>query len=729
MQKKKQTNVMTLVFMLLFLLAFLIIMGRYMYIQMTGEANKVSLTEWANELRETSITLSAERGKIYDNNGMMLAYNRPTYRVYAILDPEYTVNPDEPMHIIDAEKTAEQLSAVINIDKKEIVEKIKSGQKEERFQVEFGKEGKNLPQEVMEKIAEQEIPGINFIEDSMRYYPNGMFASHILGFARNDDKDELIGIAGIENEKDEILGGTDGYIRYKRDKYDKKLLNADEVVKSPENGDDIYLTIDQKIQTLLEDVMSQVDEQYSPKRITAVVMNPKTGEVLAMSNRPSYNPNKPEDIKNWYNDVISTPVEPGSTIKMFTWSAAIEEGVYKGSDTFQSGKYSINPKVETINDHNQGKGWGKIDFDEGFRRSSNVAASKLVWENMGTDEFLEYIKAFDFDEPTNIDLPSEVAGKVLYDWPSEKLRAAFGQGSTVTPIQQMKAATAIVNGGDMMQPYIIDKIIDSNTGKVIEEKSPQIVGTPISESTADQMMDLLDSAVNQDDGTGKPYRLDNYSVIGKTGTAQIPNPEGSGYLPGNENNIFSFLGMAPKENPQILMHVSVTQPELKDDARGSDPVSFIFNNVMENGLHYLNIEPDKDKVIDPIESNEFPSIEGKNTKDIKKQLEESKLEVVFVGDGKKVVAASVEEGIEIFPSQKVIIVTDKATMPNIKGWSERDVLSLASLLELDVEIKGSGFVTNQSIKKDTKIKGNMKLGVTLGSSANKEEKEKEKSKK
>src|SRR5699024_2799327 len=189
--------------------------------------------------------------------------------------------------------------------------------------------------------------------------------------------------AGMEKEKNKILSGTDGYVRYHRDKYNKKLLDANEVVKSPENGHDIYLTIDQKIQTLLEDVMSQVDEEYNPKRITAAVMNPKTGEILAMSNRPSYNPNSPDDVKNWYNDVISTPVEPGSTIKMFTWAAAMEAGVYNGEETFKSGKYVVNPKVETINDHNNGDGWGTIDYDEGFRRSSNVAASKLAWEKIG----------------------------------------------------------------------------------------------------------------------------------------------------------------------------------------------------------------------------------------------------------------------------------------------------------------------------------------------------------
>lgn len=699
--------------MLGFLLFFLIISGRYIYIQVTGEANDVPLTEWADELRETSLVLPSERGKIYDHNGMILAYNRPTYRVYAILDPDYSLNKAKPMHVEDPEKTAEQLAPILEIEQQEIVDKIKSGQKNERFQVEFGNEGKDLTQEKMEEITAMEIPGINFIEDSKRYYPNGMFASHIIGFARNNDQDEIKGVAGMEKEKDSILGGVDGYVRYHRDKYNKKLLDANEVVQPPENGDDIFLTIDQKIQTLLEDVLSQVDDEYNPKRITAVVMNPKTGEILAMSNRPSYNPNSPDDVKNWYNDVISTPVEPGSTMKVFTWAAAIEEGVYNGAETFKSGKYTVNPKVETINDHNQGKGWGIIDYDEGFRRSSNVAASRLVWEKLGTDTFLEYIKGFEFDKETNIDLPNEVPGKVLYDWPSEKLRASFGQGSTVTPIQQMKAATAIVNGGDMMEPYVIQKVIDPDTGKILEENEPKVVSSPISEDTANQMIDLLDTVVNDEDGTGKPYRLDDYSVIGKSGTAQIPNPDGAGYLPGDENNIYSFLGMAPKDDPQILMHVSVTQPTLAEGKTGSDAVSFIFNNVMENGLHYLNIEPDKEKVIDPIQAITLPNVQDKKTADVKKQLEKEGIDATFIGKGKKVVHANLKEGTEVLASQKVLILTDQPTIPDMTNWSERDVLALSNLLDVDIQVNGSGFVTKQSVEKGTKLKKDQKIEVDL----------------
>src|SRR5699024_7899269 len=630
MSKKKQTNIIISLMMLFFTIVFLIISIRYIYIQVTGKTGDVLLTEWANELRETSLTLPAERGKIYDNNGMMLAYNRPTYRLYAILDPEYSADLQETMHVTDPEDVATKLSSVLELDEEEILEKIKKGQEDERFQVEFGKRGRNLSQEKMEEITELDIPGVNFIEDSMRYYPNGTFASQIIGFARETDEEEITGIAGIEKEKNNLLTGEDGFVGYKRDKYDKKLLNADEVVQEAEDGDDIVLTIDQKIQTLLEDVLTQVDEQYEPKRITAAVMDPKTREVLTMSNRTGNKHNIPDDVKIWYNDVISTPVEPGSTAKIFTWAAAIDSGVYDGDDTFKSGKYSVNEKVETINDHNQGKGWGTIDYDEGFRRSSNVAASKLMWEKMEDDVFLDYLKKFDFDKETEIDLPSEVPGKILYDWPSEKLRSSFGQGSTLTPIQQMKAATFIVNGGDMLRPYVIKKVVDSSTGEVIEEKEPQIVGTPISEKTAEKMMDLLDSVVNEDDGTGKPYKLDNYTVMGKTGTAQIPDPDEPGYLQRNHNNIYSFLGMAPKEDPEILMHVSVTQPKLKDGESGTAPTSFIFKNVMENGLRYLNIEPDKEEIIESIDSYKFPKVEGKSTKEVEKELKDKKVDVKFI---------------------------------------------------------------------------------------------------
>src|SRR5690625_735858 len=720
--KNKKTNMVAGIFMVLFIGAFLIVTGRFLYIQASGEVANVSLADWAKEKRTSTYFLNSERGKIFDKNGMTLAYNRLTYRLYAIIDEEYTVNSKDPKHVDDPQKTAELLAPILDVEEDFILERIENGLKADpkRFQVEFGNAGKELSQETKDEIEALELPGIQFENEAIRYYPNGMFASHIIGFARKEmieiDDEEIenvMGVTGIEKEMNDMLSGEDGYVSYERDRYNRKLLDPNEIVQKPVDGHDVYLTIDQKVQTLLEDVMTEVDEDYTPERITAIVMNAKTGEIIAMSNRPSYNPNDPSDVQNWYNDAISTPFEPGSTVKMFTWAAAIEAGVYQGDETFKSGSYLANERLQRINDHNGGKGWGSITYDEGFARSSNVAASKLVWEKLGTEKYLEYLEAFDFDKETNIDLPGEIKGKILYNWPQEKITTGFGQGSTITPIQQMKAATAITNGGKMLQPYIIDKIIDPETNQVVQEGAKEVVGEPISAATADQVIELLDSVVNGKQGTGKPYKLDDYFVIGKTGTAEIPNPTGeTSYLRGHGNNIFSFLGMAPKDDPELIMYVSVNQPKLASDETGSAPVAYIFKNVMENSLKYLNITPDKN-VQDKISTMELPKLVGAKTSEIKELLSDKKMKVTIVGKGEKITKASHEKGQKVFANDHIILLTDKPTMPDIIGWSLRDVHKLTDLVEFKLESIGNGYVTTQNIKKGTKIKKDDYLGVEL----------------
>ncbi|WP_019378525.1 penicillin-binding protein [Virgibacillus halodenitrificans] len=718
MKKHKTTHFMAGILMLVFVGIFLVLTGRFLYIQVTGEIDGVSLEKWAEEKRTASYTIDSERGKIYDKNGMTLAYDRPTFRMYAIVDKAYTSNPEEPKHVDNPEKTAELLAPLLDLEEEEIRSTIEDGIKDERFQVEFGKEGKELSQQKRDEIAALNLPGIKFEKEPIRYYPNGVFASHILGFARETEKEtengvkrEITGIAGMEKEMNNLLSGKDGHISYQRDKYNKKLLDPSEVITKPEDGDDVYLTIDQKIQTLLEDSLSQVEEEYNPERITAVVMDPKTGEIVAMGNRPSYNPNSPSDVENWYNDVVSTPVEAGSTVKMFTWASAIEEGVYNGNETYKSGSYRPNEQIQSINDHNGGRGWGIITYDEGFQRSSNVAAAKLAWEKIGTDKFLEYLKAFDLDKETGIDLPNEVAGRILYNYSIEKITTSFGQGSTLTPIQQLKAASAIANDGKMMQPYVMKKIVNSTTGKNIKEKSPNVVGNPISKETSDKVLKLLESVVNGEHGTGKMYQIDDYTVGGKTGTAQIPNPESSSgaYLSGKENHIFSFLGMAPIEDPQLMIYVSVKKPELEPTETGSMPVSFIFTNVMENSLHYLNIDPDKDPERQ-IEEITIPELIGKPADKMKKTLTDKGLQVTVAGKG-TITDASVKQGDKVLVNDHIILVTDKPVMPSIIGWSLRDVIQIAELLELKIETFGNGYTVTQNIKAGTPLKKGDYLGV------------------
>lgn len=723
MKKNKTTHVMSAVLMLLFVVMFLTLSGRFLYIQGTGEVAGVSLQEWADERRTNTYEIEAQRGTIYDRNGMVLAQDRATYRIYAIVDKTYTSNPKEPKHVEDPQHTAEMLAPLLDMEQSEILSRLQTGIEEDRFQVEFGTKGKELSQERKEEIDELELPGIKFMEESKRYYPNGLFASRIIGLAQK--KDDLIqGITGIERQFNDKLLGENGSISYKRDKFNIKLLEADEILKEAKDGNDVYLTIDQKIQTLLEDSMSQVMEEYDPERITAVVMDPETGEVLAMSNRPSYNPNDIGAVENWYNDVISTPIEPGSTMKIFTLAAAIEEGVYNPGEFYESGSYINKYMTRPIKDHHYG-GWGTITFEEGIQRSSNVAAIKLAWDKMGPDTFLNYLNAFDFDQPTEIDLPGEQPGYILYNRPVEQITTSFGQGTTVTPIQLMKATTAIANQGQMVKPYVVSKVVDSSTGEAIQEGKTEVVSKPISANTAKKVVDTLETVITSENGTGhNVYNLNGYSVAGKTGTAQIPDSETRKYMTGHENYLFSFLGMAPKDDPELIMYVSVKQPNLDELEPGSAPTSFIFKNVMENSLHYLNIKPDKGES-EPIHTITVPKLIGKTTPTIKEQLEKEELEVTVIGNGETVTKSNMLENEEVLPGDHVMLVTDSPIMPDITDWSLREVLTFADLLQLDLEIMGNGYVKTQSIEKGKPISENNYLIVELSSSTQGEQSQEE----
>ncbi|MEQ6387734.1 penicillin-binding protein [Bacillaceae bacterium S4-13-58] len=689
---KKSSKQMAAWFMAFFSALFLLLAGRFLYIQWTGVVQGQSLQQWADEKRTNNYTLPAERGKIIDRNGMVLAYDIPTYNIYAIVDESYSERLQEPKHVVDARKTADALAPLLNMDPNEIYQILS---KEGQFQVELGTNGRYLSQKKKEEIEALDLPGIQFNQVPRRFYPNGLFASQVIGFALS--KEGVIkGSMGIEKEMDDYLRGTPGEISYKRDKYNIKLLQPDEIMTSPKDGATVQLTLDQKIQTFLEDAMSQVEEQYQPEKIIAVVMNPKTGEILAMSNRPSFDLNDRSNITNWYNDVVSTPYEPGSTMKIFTLAAAIEEGVFHGGDTYQSGQYKIMEESKPIRDHNGGKGWGQITFLEGVQRSSNVAFAKLVWEILGTEVFREYLDKFHFGQPTGIDLPGEQAGEILFNYPIEKVTTAFGQGSTVTPIQQMMASSAVATDGTMVKPYVIKKIMDSENGETIKEGKTEQVGSPISAETAKEVREILGTVVTGEHGTGKRYQLDGYSVAGKTGTAEIPNPDGPGYLYGHGEYIFSFLGMAPLENPELVMYVSVKQPKLEKTESGAEPVSFIFRTVMENSLNYLEVKPDTVDVPDITSVSVDPFV-GKSIEDAKKELVSKGVQPIILGNGNTIKRIHPDQN-TVLPGEDVFLLTsdDEITIPDLTGWSLRKVMMLADLLKLDIEIAGNGYVTSQS---------------------------------
>lgn len=698
---------------LIFALLFFVLIIRFLYLQTTGEVNGEILAARAQEQYERKRGIEANRGSILDRRGEVIAQDTSTYTLVAVLDDSMTTSPKKPKHVIEPEETAEKLAPLLDMEESEVSDILSK----DAFQVEFGSAGRNISHSLKVKIEKMNLPGIGFIRDTHRYYPNGTFASHIIGYAQRDEEsNKTVGMFGIEKSLDKYLQEKDGYKVYEGDKQGFKLPNGEEKIVAPDNGDKVYLTLDQKVQTFLEDAMNEAAEEYEPEKIIGIVADPKTGKILAMGQRPSFDPNV-RDINNYYNDAVAYPFEPGSTMKIFTLAAAIEEGVFNRNELYQSGAYNV--EGGRIRDHNK-TGWGTISFLEGVQRSSNVAMAILAKEKLGPDRFMQYMNKFGLNEKTGIDLPNEANGKFNYKYDIEKVTTAFGQGSTVTPIQQVQAATAIANGGKMMKPYIIDKIVDVDHDKVVKQNKPEVAGTPISEKTSKEVLDILETVVSSEKGTGRPYQIEGYEVAGKTGTAQIAGSDGK-YLTGRDNYIFSFLGMAPKEDPELLVYIAVQQPELKDTETGSMPVSSIFNTVMKNSLQYLKIQPSEEALEQPKKTEteigaEVPSFIGEDSASAEKLLKSNNVQPLILGSGNEIVAQYPEAGTNMIVNERVFLETDgKVTMPDLKGWSSRDVMKLANFLDLDLKIKGNGYVVSQNLSKNETVKENDQLIVKLES--------------
>ncbi|MEK4278530.1 penicillin-binding protein [Cytobacillus sp. FSL R5-0377] len=728
MKKQPNINLGAAILFLIFSLLFFVLIFRFVSIQATGEAAGHALAAKAQQKYEREKTIQAKRGTIYDRNGEVIAEDTISYKLVAILDK--SMKPD---YVKDPGKTAAALSKAIDLEESEIyrilTKKTKDGDKP--FQVEFGKEGRDLPLKTKREIEDMKLPGITFITDSKRFYPNGVFASHLVGYVEKKktktNTTDTVGMLGLEQSLNKALTGKDGKFSYESDIWGYLLPNGDQKIQPAQNGKDVYLTIDKKIQTFLEDSMNKVDEEYKPKKMVAVVADAKTGEILAMGQRPSFHPKTKEGIEDtWHNEVIENSFEPGSTMKIFTLAAAIEEGKFDPNEWYKSGSYKVTENSPAIRDHNQGRGWGSITYLEGVQRSSNVAFAKIVKEKLGYEKYREYLTKFGFENPTGIDLPNETGGKIAYEWPLDKVTTGFGQGTAITPIQQIQAATAIANDGKMMQPHVISSIVNSDKNEVVNKTEPKVKGKPISAETAKKARDILGTVVSSENGTGyKRYNIEGYEVAGKTGTAQIPDPNGGGYLTGHENFIFSFLGMAPKDDPELIIYVAVQQPDIDLSTNGAEPVAKIFTPVMKSSLQYLNIEPAKELKAN---SEQAPEVEGKTVEEAKAELKKSGFEAIVLGKGSKVQRQVPGNMYNLLEGERVILKTDgELTVPDMDGWSLRDVMKVAKIADLKLNTVGSGYVAKQNLKAGSALRKGDYLIVELEQPAEKYNKENDQS--
>ena len=678
---------------------FLLLFWRFFYIQSNGEVHGYNLQAEAANKYSRETVMSAKRGRILDRNENVIAEDTLSYRLIAIVRESVTEDPKKPRHVVDPRETARILAQYINLDEEKIY-KLLTPEKD-LYQVEFGSAGRSLSHEVKEAIEEHELPGITFVNDKKRYYPNGSFASHLIGYAVKEEQEDgtfkTVGRMGLEAIYDEELTGEDGTVAYDSDFFGYLLANSEKMVQPAKDGSDIYLTLDKTIQNFLEDAMSRVEKEYGPESMTAVVANPKTGEILAMSQRPTFDPDTREGLEaGWLNKVVEDVLEPGSTMKTFTLAAAIDSGNWHPNATYQSGRYKLYDR--TINDWNNGRGWGTITYLEGIQQSSNTGMAKQL-EIMGGETFSEYLDRFGFGEKTGINLPNEAAGTLLTKNPVDLVITSFGQGSTVTPLQLIQGMTAIANDGKMMQPYVIDKIVDPNTGEVLLDEEPKMKGEPISADTAKQVREVLASTVTAESGTAKRYQIDGYEVAGKTGTAQIPKENGSGYYYGDHQYIYSFLGMAPVDDPQLIMYVAVKKPKMSSTISGSEPVSEVFNSVMENSLKYLNINPDNTA---DVEMETVGELEGGQSETIQLELANDGFTPIVIGEGGTVTEQYPKKGTPLSKGSLVFLKTDGAvTLPSFTGWSLRNMLVYKTMSGLPIEIVGEGYVYSQSASADT----------------------------
>ena len=693
---------------------FFLLFGRILFIQVTGQAEGKVMATLAETKYARESVLKADRGKIVDRNGELIASDTLSYRLIVVLSEDASKGSKKPLHVVDYEKTAEVLAEYIPLEKDAILSRLTEAKDNDKYQVEFGNAGRDITNETVLAIREKKLPGVLFIEDLKRYYPNGVFASYLIGFAMKEEDTNgniaTVGKMGLEKTYNEQLNGTDGIVNFESDGFGFMLPKAEKAIVAPKDGYEIQLTLDKTIQNFVEDAMNRVEKEYSPKSIFAVVADPKTGQILAMSQRPTFHPSTREGLtENWLNQAVETTIEPGSTTKMFTVAGAIEEKKWNPTDFYKSGQYKLYDV--TVRDHNK-VGWGYISFLEGFQRSSNVSMAYLL-EKMGDKTFIEYMRKFGFGEKTGIDLPHEASGKILDDWPIERLTTAFGQGSTVTVMQMIQAGTAIANDGVMMRPYVIDKITDPNTNKVIQDQKPEENGSPISAETAKEVRELLASTVTSEKGTGRKFALDGYTVGGKTGTAEIPNPSGAGYLSGNGNYLYSFLGMAPAEDPQLLTYIVVQQPKLKAGEIGSDTVSKLFTSIMDNSLRYKNIVPSGDDIVEPTVLDEYT---GKDSKAAIEKLTKDGFVPEIIGEGGEIDIQYPQAGTKLVKGSVVLLRTKGPnTLPDFMGWSKKMVLSYKMLSGLDIRINGDGYVTEQSLSKGSVIGDDEPVVINLES--------------
>ncbi|MCC3144742.1 PASTA domain-containing protein [Halanaerobium sp. Z-7514] len=673
-------------FAVIFLL-FVIIAFRLLWIQVI---NSAEYKDRALNQRMREFVVNSERGIIYDNTGRKLAVSLAAKTVVAL-----------PDSIIDPQKTAQELAGLLDVNYDTIYRRITSDAAAIFLQ-------RKINDQLHEELLARDIPGIIFIDESKRHYPEGELASHIIGFTGIDNN----GLSGLELSYNNYLVGKEGRMAVERDAAGKPIPAGIRESVPVQNGHNLHLTIDQVIQYFAERELKLAEENFDISGGSIIVMDSQNGDVLALANTPTYDPNNfnnyPE--KNWRNRAINDVFEPGSTFKIITTAAALEEGVISENDilTDPGHIYVGRHEISCWSD----RGHGAHTFANVVKTSCNPGFVEVALK-MEKDTFYSYIDAFGFGKRSSIRLPAEADGLLPeYNRIGEVELAtfSFGHGLSVTPIQLASAVSAVANGGKLMQPRLV-KEVDRGAEQSNLINEPSVVRQVISEQTANKTRELLKQTVLN--GTGTQAAIEGYEIAGKTGTAQHYN---------EDLYDASFVGIVPTENTDLTVLV-ILYDITGDTYYGSQTAAPVFRNLGENILSYLDVKPDFTQQPGYELSDEkltVPEIRNLSKFEAEQSLREKGFNVKIQGDGDKIIDQLPKAGALVNKNSTVWLFDDKVEnynvlipVPDFRGMELEAVKELAALRGLKISSSGSGKVIGQSVYPGRRIKTDQVISLKL----------------
>ena len=736
-QVAKNLSLLSILVFFIFLINFAVIIG-------TDSKFGKNLSELSHQVHQKTEIVPAKRGTIYDRNGAVIAEDATTYNVYAIIDKTYKSAKGEVLYVEESQynQVADVFNRYLGMEKDYVVQQLSQ---KKLNQVSFGAAGNDISYSNMDAIRSEleaaNIKGVDFTTSPNRSYKNGTFASQFIGQAQLvEDKEgnkTLQGTTGIEKSLDRILGGQDGVVTYEKDRNGNIVPGSDKVAVKTEDGKDVYTTLSAELQTYLETRMDVFQEKVKGKFVSATLVSAKTGEILATTQRPTFNADTKEglDIKNlrtWNTILYQDQYEPGSTMKVMTLAAAIDHGTFPAyNEVYYNNELQVKDAIIKDWEINMGLSEGRyMNIAQGFAYSSNIGMTKLE-QKMGNNVWMNYLTLFKFGLPTRFGMGDESFGGLPGDNYVTQAMSSFGQGISVTQTQMLRAFSAIANDGEMLEPKFISAIYDGKHESA-RKSQREVVGNPVSASAAQQTRNYM-ITVGTDPQFGTLYSSDGpiiqvagQNVAVKSGTAQIATA--NGYLEGENDNINSIVVMTPAEDPDFIMYVTVQQPEVSFSPKSWQE---LVNPVLEDAVALkdeLNLVSET-KALDGVtkeDTYKMPSAESLS-KELKlkqtispggfaDELRRNLIQPVVLGTGKNIKKMSVSAGTKLKANEQVLLLTDDLdSVPDMYGWTKENVDKFAEWTSIEITYKGEGSrVSKQNVKVETALKKTKKITITLG---------------